>query len=278
MAGVSMHSEWGVLEVNFSKDYSDHPAAFEDPEWDTTDPLLLLVPTLVYAGIILVIAAAACARPTKFRWWNNSFGQLRCCCCHGAHRDGRSSACWAVAWARSAHWSEFWRFVTVDAVVVAMDWSFMVWSFYALTLAMLMIVFWLLVQTGVKPARATGWLCIAALSLLLFPVGRDSPVLKLLRLPFDRAVAHHRLLGRVFLFFEIAHAVVVTRDWGVDVGNAHEAFGAGNVIPVWGWVAFAVSCLIGITSIHWVRRRAFEVRACVCVGPDRVAAAVRTML
>ena len=124
---------------------------------------------------------------------------------------------------------------------------------------MIVSFFLVLVKTGVEPSRATGWMCIASFALLLIPASRDSFVLKLMRLPFDRGVAHHRTLGRIFFICEIAHMSVIIRDWGLSVANAHEAFGAGNVIPAWGWAAFASSLLLGVLSIEWFRRRAFEV-------------------
>jgi len=252
--GVTMHTEWGALDLNFSINYgSDFVAQTEKhDELDSISAFLVVVLCALYMAFIVILGLLAFTMPATFLSCNHSCGQLRCC------RNG-SGNCWADGWARAARWPRWIRMLTFDGVLVALDWSFMVWLFYGATLAMLIAFFWVLQATGVEAARSTGWISIIAFALLLLPVSRDSFVLKLLRLPYDRAVAHHRALGRVFVICEVAHFSVVIRDWGWTVSGAHEVFGSGNVVPVWGWVSFALTTLGAILSIEWFRRRLFEV-------------------
>jgi len=248
-----MHTEWGALDMNFSADYSNLVSAPHD-ELESVAVEYIFVTFGIYILLLVIPAVIACAAPDKLRCCNNSLGQLRCC--RGAKGQ---QFCWSNSWLASASWPDWLRQVTVDFVQVALNWSLFVWGFFVLTIGLLLAFFFAATMTGVEPARVTGWMSVMAFALTLFPISRDSFVLKLFRIPFDRAIAHHRALGRVFFAAQFAHLGVVVRDWGLEVSTVNEAFGAGNVIPVWGWVAFAMSMAIMILSFEPVRRKAFEV-------------------
>ncbi|GAQ78997.1 Ferric reductase [Klebsormidium nitens] len=112
-----------------------------------------------------------------------------------------------------------------------------------------------------KMSELFGWTAFMLVNFLFFPVARDSPLLRLIKMPFERAVRYHRWFAFWMLVATLAHTVGYmsywykmgifnqkSRDWrGYDVAN----------LP--GYFATAVGLLIGVTSLGYVRRRWFEV-------------------
>lgn len=249
-----MHTEWGALDLNFSAIYlnNDSIETEKHNELESIDELSVVVLWGAYIILVFVCTIVGYLLPHKCLCLNSSCGQLRCC------YNRKGSNMWARAWAQAARWPRWARVLTFDGFVVLLDWSAFVWGFYVLTAAALCGFFFALARTGISAARATGWMNIVVFALLLVPVSRDSFILKLLQLPFDHAIAHHRILGRVFVICQIVHMSLCIRDWGLDVTTVNEAFGSGNVVPVWGWVTFASTMMLAFFAVEWFRRRVFE--------------------
>eukprot|EP00041_Stephanoeca_diplocostata_P026478 m.715088 g.715088 ORF g.715088 m.715088 type:complete len:533 (+) comp22976_c0_seq3:408-2006(+) len=113
-----------------------------------------------------------------------------------------------------------------------------------------------------------------AMALLLVPVTRNGLLVHTTGMPFERALAYHRALGRVSVFFITIHAIVWWCLWihqgtivqnGITFTGYYECLfgtenggGGGNATiasATWAWV-FIV--LMTVAAIDVVRRKRFE--------------------
>ncbi|KAF8005908.1 hypothetical protein BT93_K0252 [Corymbia citriodora subsp. variegata] len=145
---------------------------------------------------------------------------------------------------------------------------FLAWTFYCrisqdleklMPVKSLKLSIWQLKYLRV--ATRFGLLAEACLALLLLPILRVTPVLRLLGIQFEAAVRYHTWLGTAMILFATFHGASTLFIWGV-----------GHVIQdeVWKWqktgriylageIALVLGLVIWITSLPFIRRKQFEI-------------------
>ncbi|KAJ3172174.1 hypothetical protein HDU88_006989 [Geranomyces variabilis] len=100
--------------------------------------------------------------------------------------------------------------------------------------------------------------------LTLIPVGRNSILVFLLNLPFERAIAYHRYIAYGSILLIAAHGATY-----IGLYASKTAYPNGIGSELWdggptgenfsGLIAWIAMALLAITSLPWIRRHAFEV-------------------
>lgn len=105
--------------------------------------------------------------------------------------------------------------------------------------------------------KGTGWVCTLTLTILVTPINRRSLWLYVARIPYDRAVWAHRIMGRTFVLLVCLHFLVTLSTYGFAVFTL---FGLESPVVAWfGLVSASAAVIMGLTSIEYVRRSCFEV-------------------
>eukprot|EP00750_Incisomonas_marina_P001532 INCI1131.2.p1 GENE.INCI1131.2~~INCI1131.2.p1 ORF type:complete len:1923 (+),score=223.19 INCI1131.2:506-6274(+) len=231
--GVTMHTEWGSLDIDLSQFNATAESTTETSIAASSEALFVSLG--VWAGaLMLVVIILKCLHSKSHEldevrrrhclvgWCHRPFGQL-CACCRIAHYE-------------SSHWARPLRYITLDFASTLSGWSVASGFFYASVAALFAAV---CITAPMTLARSSGWLCIGVFSLLLFPVARKTVVLSLFYgLPFEAAIGHHRILGRAFVLIQLIHILFVYLKWGdngsdpTSVVLSEHHFGVGMVIPV----------------------------------------------
>jgi ferric-chelate reductase len=79
-------------------------------------------------------------------------------------------------------------------------------------------------------AQLFGWTAFFLVNLLFFPVARGSPLLCLVKLPFEKAIRYHRWLAWWMLFFTLAHFVAYMTIWQ-KVGTVQKNVSSSTSLP-----------------------------------------------
>ncbi|GAQ87872.1 Ferric reductase [Klebsormidium nitens] len=109
-------------------------------------------------------------------------------------------------------------------------------------------------------AQLFGWASYILVNLLFFPVARNSPLLKLINVPWERAVRYHRWLAWWMLLMTLGHFVAYMTYWqkiGTVQKNVKDWRGYDVSRPA-GILVGIVGAIMGLTSLGVVRRRYFE--------------------
>jgi len=138
---------------------------------------------------------------------------------------------------------------------------------------------------GISAATAYswGWLNMLILGMIVVPVTRNSALLYIFGVPFERALRYHRVLGRLFFLGQLVHLLEVVDNFKVDGVSGWEAFSGNGMCDgcdktgsalgydgsyldednhirgKYGFAAFVCTAMIGLTAVEPIRRKFFEV-------------------
>eukprot|EP01027_Heterolobosea_sp_BB2_P015731 GEZU01022504.1.p1 GENE.GEZU01022504.1~~GEZU01022504.1.p1 ORF type:complete len:332 (-),score=13.90 GEZU01022504.1:360-1355(-) len=101
-------------------------------------------------------------------------------------------------------------------------------------------------------ARYIGHFINLHFGLLLLPVTRNSIWVRMIGLPFERAIKYHRWISRIGFFLIAAHFICWLRDWYVRKVLWMKPF---SRVSLYGETAFFLTLIIVILSLERVRRR-----------------------
>ena len=96
-------------------------------------------------------------------------------------------------------------------------------------------------------AKSLGWLVTTLLSIVTLPVTRTGIWVKVLGVPFDRALQFHRFIGRATFLSLVAHFVVVI----VRHGSFEMAFSTGVIghsVPLYGFIALICTLIVTVLA------------------------------
>mgnify|MGYP000243179520 CR=1 FL=1 len=109
----------------------------------------------------------------------------------------------------------------------------------------------------IKDATNWGYLVCANGLFLAVPATRNSILVLLLGLPFDKALLFHRWLGRWITFCVSMHCFLFWDQWTEQKRVIKDEM-FNNSKNLWGVLAWFCSVIIFITSLNYLRRRFFE--------------------
>lgn len=95
-----------------------------------------------------------------------------------------------------------------------------------------------------------GWTAFFLVNLLFFPVARGSPLLRLVHVPFEKAVRYHRWLGYWMLFFTLAHWVSYEAYWHKTAAGVHKKVG-GERVCIMSCISGTLCFVSGSNCIRW---------------------------
>ena len=121
-------------------------------------------------------------------------------------------------------------------------------------------------SSGVILANQLGFLAGANALLVVVPSTRNSLLVWLFGLPFDRVVVFHRFLGRLLGLLSLAHFVAYAMKWsnesksiGTLAFQGEDPNGVKGVRNSAGTVALIMVLAINLLSIGWLRRKHFNI-------------------
>ena len=93
--------------------------------------------------------------------------------------------------------------------------------------------------------------------LAIIPTSRQSIVNALFGVPFERAVKFHKICVHVGMTWALVHLLA---NWTAnsDVLYSSEVFGAAQVVPVYGFVAFILFCGMSLLAFEPIRRAQYD--------------------
>jgi predicted ferric reductase len=100
---------------------------------------------------------------------------------------------------------------------------------------------------GFSQVEAWGYLCTANSLLVALPATRNSVLVWILGVPFDKAILHHRWLGRIVVIEATVHFAL-----SIDKTLTNSKY-------LWGLGAFISLAFILLTSVSYLRRKLFNV-------------------
>ncbi|XP_048138174.1 ferric reduction oxidase 8, mitochondrial isoform X2 [Rhodamnia argentea] len=112
-----------------------------------------------------------------------------------------------------------------------------------------------------KVATRFGLLAEACLALLLLPILRVMPVLRLLGIQFEASVRYHTWLGTAMIVFATFHGASTLFIWGVSHVIQDEVWKWQKTGRIYlaGEIALVLGLVIWITSLPFIRRKQFEI-------------------
>jgi len=106
-------------------------------------------------------------------------------------------------------------------------------------------------------SKAMGNLAAANSLLVSLPATRNSILVYLLGIPFDKTIMYHRWLGRFLVMITSIHVFLTWADWAR--AGASWAKQSGTSLNLFGMFAWLLSLALLGTSVQYLRRRKFEV-------------------
>lgn len=112
-----------------------------------------------------------------------------------------------------------------------------------------------------KVATRFGLLAEACLALLLLPILRVMPVLRLLGIQFEASVRYHTWLGTGMILFATFHGASTLFIWGVSHVIQDEVWRWQKTGRIYlaGEITLVLGLVIWITSLPFIRRKQFEI-------------------
>lgn len=101
-------------------------------------------------------------------------------------------------------------------------------------------------------------LCELHLTIVFFPVTRNSVWLPILGIPFERAIKFHRWLGRLALLYTFIHGLTMVLIKNPEILWANTLTIEGSGV-VYGTISFVLFVVITLFSTECIRRKHFEV-------------------
>ncbi|PRP82273.1 amine oxidase [Planoprotostelium fungivorum] len=104
-----------------------------------------------------------------------------------------------------------------------------------------------------------GTLIAANLFIVIIPVTRNSLLVLLTGISFERSVNFHRWVGRTIFILVVFHFGLILRSWsnnGIDIN--YELFNTNDPSNLYGFIAFVTIIFITLTSLPFIRRRLWE--------------------
>lgn len=183
----------------------------------------------------------------------------------------RASRTWRMLWTRPIFINRvFGVMAVIDLAAIISTLVLVCWLFYSWYLPQVKLI-----DAGgdssaankavAKAAQAgtmLGRVSVVLIVLLFLPVTRNSPILRILGLPFDQAVKYHKWAGYLLLAVLVGHggAFVAVyaqkRTWHRLISVAAAQTGGVLVLP--GLVALLVAIYMAATSLPVIRRRHFN--------------------
>ena len=181
----------------------------------------------------------------------------------------RASRMWRMLWTRPVFINRmFGVMAVVDLVAIISTLVLVFWLFYAWYVPQAQLIN---ATAGVDKAVAKtaqagtmlGRVSAVLMSLLLLPVARNSPILRMIGLPFEQAVKYHKWVGYLLVAVVLAHGgsfigvYAKTHTWHRLLSFTASPNGSG-VVVVPGLVALLVAIYMVATSLPKIRRRHFN--------------------
>lgn len=101
---------------------------------------------------------------------------------------------------------------------------------------------------------ATGYGGLTNLMMVSLPITKTSLWVKLLGVPFDRAVKFHRVLARYTLVVLSLHFALASDVYWFEFWSTRDL----KVVTGWGFVALCIFIFVSLSAIDIIRRRVFE--------------------
>jgi len=105
--------------------------------------------------------------------------------------------------------------------------------------------------------KISGWMMTLCLMMNLLPVTKNSVLIYIFGIPFNRAIKFHRFLSRISLVFGTFHGAFVLKMYGFPVLTEFEHYGMVGVVPLYGFVTYVLMVIMGLSSL--IRRRYWEI-------------------
>jgi len=99
--------------------------------------------------------------------------------------------------------------------------------------------------------------CVTAL-FVACSSARNSFMVGLLGIPFDRAITIHRWLGRWFLFLVLVHVILGWIYWAITPSQISIAYESSTAKFIYGYTAWSALIIMFFTSLEFVRRKWFN--------------------
>lgn len=107
------------------------------------------------------------------------------------------------------------------------------------------------------PSKVSGWMMAISLMMNFVPVTKNSLLIYIFGIPFNRAIKFHRFLARISLFIGFLHFLLVINRHDVEVALEFEHENLEDVVPLYGFVAYFLMVVMGLSSL--IRRKYWEI-------------------
>jgi len=163
---------------------------------------------------------------------------------------------------KTERWLRVLDLLTFDIRPTLWDWTFgdyFLFLTYIVGLLLSVLVGYLAYDSENSARRhyVFGHLLALQFALTFLPVNRGSLWLRLLGVPYERAVSWHRVMARICVALLVIHVISMTNQWGAAIITAMDNTPEGKGV---GWGSLAFLCIVLMAVLSWepVRRRCFE--------------------